>query len=311
MATNGSSAQSAPALGGKAYPITDHTFDVVVVGAGGAGLRASVGCAQAGLRTACISKVFPDALAHRRGAGRHFGFARQHGAGRLALAYVRHRQGRRLARRPGRDRIPVPQRAVRGLRAGPLGRAVLPHRRGQDLPAPVRRHDDRIWQGHRAAHLRRRRPHRPRHPAHALRPGAEGEVPVLHRIFRDRPHPRRRGRGARRRLPQAGRRNDSPVPRPDHRARHRRLRPRLFLGHFRPHLHRRRQRDGAARRPAAAGHGVRAVPSDRHLWRGLPHHRGRARRRRLSRQFGGRALHGAPRAVTPRTSPRATSSAAR
>jgi succinate dehydrogenase / fumarate reductase, flavoprotein subunit len=59
MATNGSSAQSAPALGGKAYPITDHTFDVVVVGAGGAGLRASVGCAHAGLRTACISKVFP------------------------------------------------------------------------------------------------------------------------------------------------------------------------------------------------------------------------------------------------------------
>jgi succinate dehydrogenase / fumarate reductase, flavoprotein subunit len=59
MAINGSSAQSAPALGGKAYPITDHTFDVVVVGAGGAGLRASVGCAQAGLRTACISKVFP------------------------------------------------------------------------------------------------------------------------------------------------------------------------------------------------------------------------------------------------------------
>jgi succinate dehydrogenase / fumarate reductase, flavoprotein subunit len=59
MATNGSSAQSTPTLGGKAYPITDHTFDVVVVGAGGSGLRASVGCAQAGLRTACITKVFP------------------------------------------------------------------------------------------------------------------------------------------------------------------------------------------------------------------------------------------------------------
>ncbi len=44
---------------GEAYPITDHTFDVVVVGAGGAGLRAAMGCAQAGLRTACISKVFP------------------------------------------------------------------------------------------------------------------------------------------------------------------------------------------------------------------------------------------------------------
>jgi succinate dehydrogenase / fumarate reductase flavoprotein subunit len=37
----------------------DHTFDVVVVGAGGSGLRAALGCAQAGLKTACISKVFP------------------------------------------------------------------------------------------------------------------------------------------------------------------------------------------------------------------------------------------------------------
>src|ERR1700726_4921066 len=50
---------AAPARNGTAYPITDHTFDVVVVGAGGAGLRATVGCSQAGLRTACITKVFP------------------------------------------------------------------------------------------------------------------------------------------------------------------------------------------------------------------------------------------------------------
>jgi succinate dehydrogenase / fumarate reductase, flavoprotein subunit len=42
-----------------AYPITDHTFDVVVVGAGGAGLRAALGASQAGLKTACITKVFP------------------------------------------------------------------------------------------------------------------------------------------------------------------------------------------------------------------------------------------------------------
>ncbi len=48
-----------PAYTGTAYPITDHTFDVVVVGAGGAGLRATVGCSQGGLRTACITKVFP------------------------------------------------------------------------------------------------------------------------------------------------------------------------------------------------------------------------------------------------------------
>jgi succinate dehydrogenase / fumarate reductase flavoprotein subunit len=60
MATNGTTnGSTAPGIGGAAYPITDHTFDVVVVGAGGAGLRATVGCSQAGLRTACISKVFP------------------------------------------------------------------------------------------------------------------------------------------------------------------------------------------------------------------------------------------------------------
>ncbi|MFZ2004877.1 MAG: succinate dehydrogenase flavoprotein subunit [Stellaceae bacterium] len=42
-----------------AYPITEHAYDVVVVGAGGAGLRATLGCTAAGLKTACISKVFP------------------------------------------------------------------------------------------------------------------------------------------------------------------------------------------------------------------------------------------------------------
>ena len=285
MATNGSSAQSAPALGGKAYPITDHTFDVVVVGAGGAGLRASVGCAQAGLRTACITKVFPTrshTVAAQGGISASLGnmgpddwrwhmYDTVKGADWLgdqdAIEYL------------------CRQRASRRLRARPLGRAVLPHRRRQDLSAPIRRHDDRLWQGHRAAHLRRGRPHRPRHPAYALWPGAEGEVRVFHRIFRDRPHPGRRGRGARRRLPQAGRRNDPPVPRSDDGAGHRRLWPRLFLSHFGSYLHRRRQCDGAARRPAAARYGVRPVPSDRHLWRGLPHHRGRAGRRRLSRQF--------------------------
>jgi succinate dehydrogenase / fumarate reductase flavoprotein subunit len=50
---------SAPKLNGAAYPFTDHTFDVVIVGAGGSGLRATLGCVEAGLRTACISKVFP------------------------------------------------------------------------------------------------------------------------------------------------------------------------------------------------------------------------------------------------------------
>jgi len=42
-----------------AYSFIDHTYDVVVVGAGGAGLRSTLGLAEAGLSTACITKVFP------------------------------------------------------------------------------------------------------------------------------------------------------------------------------------------------------------------------------------------------------------
>ncbi len=41
------------------YKIIDHEYDVVVLGAGGSGLRAAVGLSEAGLKTACISKVFP------------------------------------------------------------------------------------------------------------------------------------------------------------------------------------------------------------------------------------------------------------
>jgi succinate dehydrogenase / fumarate reductase flavoprotein subunit len=48
-----------PTINGRAYPIIDHAYDVIVVGAGGSGLRAVVGASEAGLRTACISKVFP------------------------------------------------------------------------------------------------------------------------------------------------------------------------------------------------------------------------------------------------------------
>src|ERR1700712_1350776 len=41
------------------YPIVDHHYDALVVGAGGAGLRAAVGLTEAGFNTACISKLFP------------------------------------------------------------------------------------------------------------------------------------------------------------------------------------------------------------------------------------------------------------
>src|SRR3569833_1564708 len=59
MAENIDGVVTAPAINGRAYPVTDHHYDVIVVGAGGAGLRAVVGCSEAGLRTACLTKVFP------------------------------------------------------------------------------------------------------------------------------------------------------------------------------------------------------------------------------------------------------------
>ncbi|KAJ3258385.1 succinate dehydrogenase flavoprotein subunit [Boothiomyces macroporosus] len=46
-------------VGKTAYPMIDHTYDAIVVGAGGAGLRAAFGLAKEGLKTACITKLFP------------------------------------------------------------------------------------------------------------------------------------------------------------------------------------------------------------------------------------------------------------
>ena len=51
-----------PALGTQLvgnYEIVDHTYDAVVVGAGGAGLRAAFGLVEEGFKTACITKLFP------------------------------------------------------------------------------------------------------------------------------------------------------------------------------------------------------------------------------------------------------------
>ncbi|CAH3167809.1 unnamed protein product [Porites evermanni] len=43
----------------REYPVIDHSYDAVVVGAGGAGLRAAFGLAHEGFKTACITKLFP------------------------------------------------------------------------------------------------------------------------------------------------------------------------------------------------------------------------------------------------------------
>ncbi|MGO8197620.1 FAD-binding protein, partial [Rhizobium ruizarguesonis] len=52
-------APTSPAHNGKAYKYVDHSSDVIVVGAGGAGLRATLDLAEQGFRTSCITTVFP------------------------------------------------------------------------------------------------------------------------------------------------------------------------------------------------------------------------------------------------------------
>ena len=236
-----------------------------------------------------------DPVAHGCGARRDRRGSRQHGPRRLALAHVRYRQGCRLARRPGCHRISVPQCAGGGLRARTFRNAVQPHRRRAHLPAAVRRHDHEIRRRPTGpAHLRRSGPHRSCHAPHALRPVGPALGQVLRRVFRARPHHGRRRLPGRHGTVARGRQPAS-LPGPQDDSGDRRLRAGLLHVHLGPHLHRRRQRHGAARRAAAAGHGVRAIPPDRHLRRRRPHHGRIARRRRLPHQFGGRAVHGALR----------------
>src|ERR1700746_2137863 len=139
MANDHSGNGVAPAINGRAYPIEDHTYDVIVVGAGGSGLRAVVGCSEAGLRTACISKVFPTrshTVAAQGGIAAALGNMgeddwRWHmdatGEG-----------GRDAGADPGHHDISAPKGAGRLWGGGVGAPAVLAPRGGrQDLSAPV------------------------------------------------------------------------------------------------------------------------------------------------------------------------------
>ncbi|KAL0946978.1 hypothetical protein HGRIS_013128 [Hohenbuehelia grisea] len=59
VATNPVKAEEVKSWSSGKYPLIEHEYDAIVVGAGGAGLRAAFGLAEAGFKTACITKLFP------------------------------------------------------------------------------------------------------------------------------------------------------------------------------------------------------------------------------------------------------------
>ena len=180
----------------RAYNVVDHTYDVVVVGAGGSGLRATFGMGASGLKTACITKVFPTrshTVAAQGGIGAALGnmgeddwrwhmYDTVKGSDWLgdqdAIEYM------------CREAIP----AVYELEhyGVPFSRTD----RRPNLPASVRRPHEGIWQGTGNACLRCRGPHRACNSAHAVSAKPETRCRILHRIFRARPD-----HGSRRRLP--------------------------------------------------------------------------------------------------------------
>ena len=290
----------------KDYEFIDHSYDVVVVGAGGAGLRATLGLAEAGLSTACITKVFPT---------RSHTVAAQGGIS-AALGNMGEDDWRwhLYDTVKGSDWLGDQDAIEFMCKEAPAAVIELEHygvpfsrtEDGRIYQRPFGGMTTRLRQGHRAAHLRRGRPHRPRDAAHAVSAVAQALGRVLHRVLRARSDHGER-RLPRRGRARHGRRHAAPVPRADGDPRDRRLRPRVFLLHLGAHLHRRRRRHGAARRAAAAGHGVRAVPSDRHLRRRLPDHRRRARRGRLSHELRTASASWSATRRMRRISPRATS----
>ncbi len=301
MATNGQgNGNGAAKINGRAYPIEDHAYDVVVVGAGGSGLRAVVGCSEAGLRTACITKVFPT-RSHTVSA---------QGGIAAALGNMGEDDWRwhMYDTVKGADWL-GDQDAIEYLcRNAPDAVYELEH---WGLPFSRREEDGKIYQrpfGGMTTHFGKgtaqrtcaaadRTGHAMLHTMYgqALKHAAEFYVEyfAIDLIMEDG-----RCRGV-----VALNLDDGSI--------HRFSANMVIIatgGYGRIYLtctgaHTQTgDGNGMVLRAglAGAGHGVRAVPSDRRLRRRRPDHRRLARRRRLSGQFGRRALHGALRAVGER-----------
>jgi succinate dehydrogenase / fumarate reductase flavoprotein subunit len=168
-----------------AYKIIDHTYDTVVVGAGGSGLRATMGSAEAGLKTACITKVFPT---------RSHTVAAQGGiAASLKNNTPDHWTWHMFDTVKGSDWLGDQDAIEYMVREAPaavyeLEHAGVPFSRNADgtiYQRPFGGHMQNMGEGPPVQ--RCRRPHRPRHAARPV--SAEPEIcgGFLHRIFRHRP----------------------------------------------------------------------------------------------------------------------------
>ena len=221
-----------------AYEVSQHAYDAVVVGAGGSGLRAALGCAEAGLKTACVSKLFPT---------RSHTVAAQGGiAATLGNMGPDDWRWHMYDTVKGADWL-GDQDAIEYLcREAPAAIYELEH---YGVPFS-RTNDGRIYQrpfgGHMqnygegppgSANLRGRGPDGTRNPALALRTVAPTSNGVLHRVFRTRSSDvpgwclRRRGRVESRRWNAACVQSQNSDPG------HRRLRQSLLLGDVSPLLH--------------------------------------------------------------------------
>jgi succinate dehydrogenase / fumarate reductase flavoprotein subunit len=226
--------------GASAYTYVDHKFDVVVVGAGGAGLRATLGMAEQGLKTACITKVFPT-RSHTVAAQGGIAASLQNmgpdswqwhmydtvkGSDWLgdvdAMEYLVH--AKRRLRSMSSSTMACRSRVLRKARST-SGRSAATCMNYGDGP-PVQRTcaaADRT--GHAILHT-------------LYGQSLKQQCGILHRIFRARPDHVGRWHAAPASWPGTSMTARSTASRrQDGGAGDRRLRPRLFLGHLGPHLH--------------------------------------------------------------------------
>ena len=194
----------------------DAKHDVLVIGAGCAGMRAAIEAHDAGADVAIVSKLHPTRSHSGAAEGGINAALGNSGDDRPREPRVRHRQGLGLPRRPGLDRDLHPRGAGRHLPARALGRGLLARRGRQARAAAVRRR--RL-----AAHGLRGRHHGPRPDPGALRAAGQARHQGLRGVLRlaarraRGPLPGRDRLGSPPRRPEGARRQDRP-------ARHRRRR---------------------------------------------------------------------------------------